>query len=76
MIIDGETRLDGRLPVNTDGGCLACGEPIGATGLRQIYENVIQLRGTAGKRQVEDVKIAYSQVYGAPGLSGVCLLGR
>ena len=76
MIIDGETRLDGRLPINTDGGCLACGEPIGATGLRQIYENVIQLRGTAGKRQVEDVKIAYSQVYGAPGLSGVCLLGR
>ena len=76
MIADGETQLSGKLPINTDGGCLACGEPIGATGLRQIYENVIQLRGTAGERQVEDVKIAYSQVYGAPGLSGVCLLGR
>ena len=76
MIADGETRLGGRLPVNTDGGCLANGEPIGATGLRQIYENVIQLRGAAGERQVENANIAYSQVYGAPGLSGVCLLGR
>ena len=76
MIADGDTRLTGRLPINTDGGCLACGEPIGATGLRQIYENVIQLRGTAGKRQVKNAQIAYSQVYGAPGLSGVCLLGR
>jgi len=76
IIQDGETQLGGRLPINTDGGCLACGEPIGATGLRQIYENVIQLRGQAGKRQVEDAKVAYSQVYGAPGLSAVCLLGQ
>lgn len=76
MIADGETKLTGRLPVNTDGGCLACGEPIGATGLRQIYENVIQLRGRAGERQIENANVAYSQVYGAPGLSAVCLLGR
>lgn len=76
MLADGDTRLDGRMPVNTDGGCMACGEPIGATGLRQIYENVIQLRGDAGERQVDNVNVAYSQVYGAPGLSGVCLLGK
>ena len=76
MIADGDTKLTGRLPVNTDGGCLACGEPIGATGLRQIYENVIQLRGQAGERQIENANVAYSQVYGAPGLSAVCLLGR
>ena len=76
MLADGETQLTGRLPVNTDGGCMACGEPIGATGLRQIYENVIQVRGEAGDRQVENVNIAYSQVYGAPGLSAVCLLGK
>ncbi len=76
MIADGDTKLTGRLPVNTDGGCLACGEPIGATGLRQIYENVIQLRGQAGQRQIENANVAYSQVYGAPGLSAVCLLGR
>ncbi|MEL7030351.1 MAG: thiolase family protein, partial [Pseudomonadota bacterium] len=45
MIRDGETRIGGRLPINTDGGCLANGEPIGASGLRQVYENALQLRG-------------------------------
>lgn len=76
LIRDGETKLAGKLPVNTDGGCLACGEPIGASGLRQIYENVVQLRGEAGQRQVENVNLAYSQVYGAPGLSAVCIIGK
>jgi acetyl-CoA acetyltransferase len=76
MLADGETRLDGRLPINTDGGCLACGEPIGASGLRQIYENVQQLRGRAEGRQVKHARLAYSQVYGAPGLSGVAILER
>lgn len=75
MLADGETRLSGRLPINTDGGCLACGEPIGASGLRQVYENVQQLRGRADGRQVDDLQIAYSQVYGAPGLSAVAILG-
>ncbi len=75
LIADGETRLGGRLPINTDGGCIACGEPIGASGLRQVYENVQQLRGRADGRQVKDAKIAYSQVYGAPGLSAVAILG-
>jgi acetyl-CoA acetyltransferase len=74
LIRDGETKIGGKLPVNTDGGCLACGEPIGASGLRQIYENVVQLRGAAGQRQVADARLAYSQVYGAPGLSAVCIL--
>jgi acetyl-CoA acetyltransferase len=76
MLRDGETRIGGKLPVNTDGGCIACGEPVAASGLRQIYENVVQLRGTAGARQVEGAKAAYSQVYGAPGLSAVAILGR
>jgi acetyl-CoA acetyltransferase len=76
MLRDGATRLDGTLPINTDGGCLACGEPIGASGLRQVYENVMQLRGTAGARQVsKPARIGYSQVYGAPGISAVCILG-
>lgn len=74
ILADGETRLGGRMPVNTDGGCLACGEPVGASGLRQVYENVLQLRGTADRRQVAGAKIAYSQVYGAPGLSGCVVL--
>jgi acetyl-CoA acetyltransferase len=73
-LAEGHTRIGGILPVNTDGGCLACGEPIGASGLRQVYENVIQLRGEAGARQVEGAKLAYSHVYGAPGLSAVTIL--
>lgn len=77
MIQLGETEIGGRLPVNTDGGCLANGEPVGASGLRQVYENVLQLRGQAGKRQVpEDPKVAYTHVYGAPGISGVTILSR
>lgn len=77
IIQDGETRLDGRMPINTDGGCLANGEPVGASGLRQVYENVLQLRGDAGEHQVpNDPKIAYTQVYGAPGLSAVSILDR
>ena len=76
-LAEGRTQLDGTLPVNTDGGCLACGEPIGASGLRQVYENVQQVRGTAGRRQVQKrVKTAYSHVYGAPGVSAVVILER
>ncbi len=77
MIQNGETEIGGRFPVNTDGGCLANGEPIGASGLRQVYENVLQLRGDAGERQVpNEPKTAYTHVYGAPGISGVTILSR
>ncbi|MFN3370855.1 MAG: thiolase family protein [Sphingomonadaceae bacterium] len=75
-LAEGVTRIGGRLPVNTDGGCLACGEPIGASGLRQVYENLAQLRGRAGARQVEGARTAYSHVYGAPGVSAVAILAR
>jgi acetyl-CoA acetyltransferase len=74
LIRDGATRLGGAMPINTDGGCLACGEPIGASGLRQVYENVQQLRGRSGVRNVEGARVGYSQVYGAPGLSAVAIL--
>ena len=77
MLLNGDTHIDGRLPVNTDGGCLANGEPIGASGLRQIHENVVQLRGEGGTRQVPgDPRLAYSHVYGAPGISAVTILQR
>ena len=49
LIRAGATEIGGRLPVNTDGGCLANGEPIGASGLRQVYESVVQLRGDGGR---------------------------
>jgi acetyl-CoA acetyltransferase len=75
MLSDGVTRITGTKPMNTDGGCIACGEPIGASGLRQIYENVVQIRGAAGARQVASARVGYSQVYGAPGISAVCIIG-
>ncbi len=49
----GATRLDGQIPMNTSGGLTSRGHPIGASGLAQIHELVIQLRGEAGKRQVK-----------------------
>ena len=77
MINAGETEITGRLPINTDGGCLANGEPIGASGLRQIYENVLQLRGEAGVRQVpNDPQVGFTHVYGAPGISACTVMSR
>src|SRR3954468_17088925 len=76
-IADGVTELGGRLPVNTDGGLIANGEPIGASGLRQIRELVLQLRGQAGERQVSGApKVGYAHLYGAPGASAVTILSR
>ncbi|MBA4353258.1 MAG: acetyl-CoA acetyltransferase, partial [Novosphingobium sp.] len=76
-LAEGLTEIGGKLPVNTDGGCLACGEPIGASGLRQVFENVVQLRGDGGGRQVPgNPKTAYTHVYGAPGVSAVTILER
>jgi acetyl-CoA acetyltransferase len=75
LYAEGATEIGGRLPVNTDGGLLANGEPIGASGLRQIHELVHQLRGTAGARQVPgDPKVGYAQLYGAPGTAGVSIV--
>ena len=77
LIQSGATHIGGSMPINTDGGCLANGEPIGASGLRQVYENVLQLRGQAGDHQVPgDPKLGYTHVYGAPGISAVTILQR
>jgi acetyl-CoA C-acetyltransferase len=51
-ILEGQTRLDGRLPVNTFGGLKSRGHPVGATGLYQVCEAVMQLRGEAGANQI------------------------
>ncbi|OBF24844.1 thiolase family protein [Mycobacterium sp. ACS4331] len=58
---------DGVLPTNTDGGCIARGHPIGATGLAQAAEVVTQLRGEAGARQVRDPRIGLVQAVGGGG---------
>ncbi|MGH8920712.1 MAG: thiolase family protein, partial [Actinomycetes bacterium] len=61
LIRGGATALGGPSPVNTGGGLLARGHPIGATGLGQITEVVLQLRGRAGSRQVPDAELALTQ---------------
>ena len=72
LIAEGATDIGGSLPVNTDGGCIANGEPLGASGLRQVHEIVLQLRGAAGARQVPgSPSVGFTQVYGAPGV-GAC----
>ena len=77
LIMDGDLEIGGRLPVNTDGGLIANGEPIGASGLRQIIDCVLQLQGRAGDRQVPgDPRTAFTQVYGAPGISVCSVLAR
>jgi len=57
----GATAIDGKIPVNTSGGLMSRGHPIGASGLAMIYELVTQLRGEAGKRQVNNPRIAMSE---------------
>jgi acetyl-CoA C-acetyltransferase len=73
---DGETALHGKIPVNTSGGLKSCGHPVGATGVKQIYEIVTQLRGDAGKRQI-DANIGMTHNVGGTGATVVCnILGR
>jgi acetyl-CoA C-acetyltransferase len=73
---DGETALHGKIPVNTSGGLKSCGHPVGATGVKQIYEIVTQLRGDAGKRQI-DADIGMTHNVGGTGATVVCnILGR
>jgi acetyl-CoA acetyltransferase len=61
LIDSGDVSLAGRLPVNTSGGLISKGHPIGATGLAQIYEIYLQLRGEAGERQVQGAKVGLTE---------------
>jgi acetyl-CoA C-acetyltransferase len=75
-IKSGTFALDGEMPVNTDGGLKTFGHPTGATGVRMIYENVLQLQGRAGKRQVTGARVALSHnLGGAPQTCGLAILG-
>ena len=77
LLADGETEITGSMPINTDGGLIANGEPIGASGLRQIHELVRQLRGEAGDRQVPGApRVGFAQLYGAPGTAAATILTR
>ena len=66
----GETALGGRIPVNTSGGLLARGHPLGATGLAQLAEITWQLRGAAGDRQVADASVGLVETAGG-GIAGL-----
>lgn len=57
----GATSIGGRIPVNPSGGLVSKGHPIGATGAAQIFELVTQLRGEAGRRQVEGARLAVAE---------------
>jgi acetyl-CoA C-acetyltransferase len=72
----GETRLGGRLPINTSGGLKAKGHPVGATGTAQAYEIYLQLTGQADKRQVKDAKIGLTHNVGGSGATAAVHIYR
>jgi len=78
-VLDGFFDLKGPLPVNPDGGLKSFGHPIGASGLRMMYEMWLQLRGEAGPRQIEDPRLGLTHNLGGfPGkcVSFVSVVGR
>jgi len=68
----GETQITGKIPINPSGGLKAKGHPVGATGVAQVHEIVLQLRGQAEKRQVKDPKIGFTCNFGGFGNNVVC----
>lgn len=71
MAIEGQIGLKGRIPCATMGGLKARGNPLGATGLYQAVEAVLQLRGEAGANQVEDARVAMIQALAGPAAQAV-----
>ena len=76
LLREGYFNIDGKLPVNTDGGLMSRGHPLGATALAQVIEIYRQIRGEAGPRQVKDAKIGLAHAMGAGPNSGVVILKR
>ena len=70
-IAEGQATYGGKVVINTSGGLKAKGHPVGATGVAQIIEAVEQLRGEAGKRQVDNIKLGMTQNMGGSGGSSV-----
>jgi acetyl-CoA C-acetyltransferase len=70
-VLAGRFQLDGPQPINSDGGLKSFGHPIGASGLRMMYEVWLQLRGEAGDRQIKDPKIGVTHNLG--GFPGNCV---
>jgi acetyl-CoA acetyltransferase len=75
LIDDGTVERGGRLPVNLSGGLIGCGHAVGATGIMQTNEVALQLRGQAGKRQVDGARRGLVQSIGGVGCAWtVCLV--
>ena len=74
---EGQTMIDGDFPINPSGGLKARGHPLGATGIAQAAEIVWQLRGEAGKRQVDGAEIGMTHnIGGTGGTAAVHIFGR
>ncbi len=74
---EGITEIGGKFPVNTSGGLKARGHPVGATGVAQIVELALQLRGDADKRQVDGAEKALAVNIGGTGATSIVhILGR
>ncbi|HJT96386.1 MAG TPA: thiolase family protein [Mycobacterium sp.] len=76
LVADGATSLGGRIPFSTDGGLIGRGHPGGPTGLAQIWETTLQLRGEAGARQVPDAKVGLCHMVGGGSVCVVHILQR
>lgn len=76
MLGRGDTTIGGRIPFSTDGGLLSRGHPIGPTGLAQVWETVLQLRGQAGPRQVEGARLGLLHMVGVGGVCVIHILRR
>jgi acetyl-CoA C-acetyltransferase len=73
-VLDGVFDADGRLPCQIDGGLKCFGHPIGASGLRMVYEHYLQLHGRAGSRQLPDPTLGLSHNLGGVPYNGVCAI--
>ena len=76
LVESGETKLGGRRPVNTSGGLLSKGHPLGATGIANLYEVSTHLRGEAGKRQVDGARMGLTHVLGLGSACAIHILER
>lgn len=75
LVDTGFTALGGKIPVNLSGGLLSKGHPLGATGIANIYEVSLHLRGEAGGRQVENARLGLTHVVGGmTGMGSSCVI--
>jgi acetyl-CoA C-acetyltransferase len=78
-VLNGDFDAGGRIPCQIDGGLKCFGHPIGASGLRMIYENYLQFQGRAGDRQLANARLALNHNLGGFPHQNICsisIIGR